>query len=460
MAFLSWLGSDVSAADYGAAPSAQPNIVVAPGGLRWRNATNAAPQAAPSHSVQAIGNSAPIDEFAQPIATVQPAGWVQRTAGEQPADARPAANLRPIQPIHDPYGERTAQAPAPLRPLRPAPAAPPPSEEVPLVTPKEVDPGLPAPAAQPIRPIQPTPRPMNLQPIDDPAPPPMPMPMRAGPLVPSRPEDIPLADPMPRRPAPPFEAPLVRRGADCDKIYNGRNFCEEDGECRAAIRSLARKPLSAISLDITPSYDPTAADQAAADARMQERLASMESFVWKNRRGETVATGKLIDFDKGDAIILGDNGQTTRIVARTLNDDSHAYLNAWWGLPHDCRLSDTQYKEIELADFRYWEHPLTMAWKPSALCHKPLYFEETCLERYGHTTGPWTQPFVSAAHFFGSVAFLPYKLGMDPYNECQYALGYYRPGSCAPWYIPAVPISPRGAAAQVGFYWGAAYIIP
>ena len=68
------------------------------------------------------------------------------------------------------------------------------------------------------------------------------------------------------------------------------------------------------------------------------------------------------------------------------------------------------------------------------------------LERYGHTRGPIVQPMVSGAHFFVNVALLPYKMGINPPNECQYPLGYYRPGSCAPWMLQPFPLSGRGAA--------------
>ncbi len=74
---------------------------------------------------------------------------------------------------------------------------------------------------------------------------------------------------------------------------------------------------------------------------------------------------------------------------------------------------------------------ITFHWTASALCHKPAYFEEVQVERYGHTWGPWVQPFVSAGHFFLIVPALPYAMGLYPPNECVYTLGYYRVGSCA-----------------------------
>lgn len=108
---------------------------------------------------------------------------------------------------------------------------------------------------------------------------------------------------------------------------------------------------------------------------------------------------------------------------------------------------------------RNWMHT-TYTWKASGLCHKPLYFEEVALERYGHSTGPISQPIVSGAHFFGTLPLLPYKMGLNPPWECKYALGYYRPGSCAPYIVPGVPISGRAIAAEAATVMGLIFILP
>lgn len=96
---------------------------------------------------------------------------------------------------------------------------------------------------------------------------------------------------------------------------------------------------------------------------------------------------------------------------------------------------------------RCWS-PQTFVWTASAICTKPLYYQDIQLERYGHTRGPIIQPILSVAHFFGNVAINPYKAGIHPPNECMYVLGYYRPGDCAPWLIEPFPWSIRGAAGQ------------
>jgi hypothetical protein len=92
--------------------------------------------------------------------------------------------------------------------------------------------------------------------------------------------------------------------------------------------------------------------------------------------------------------------------------------------------------------------PTLFTWKASGTCHKPLYFEDVQLERYGHSWNPIIQPFASGAHFFVSVPLLPYKMGLRPPNECVYTLGYYRPGNCAPYMLEPIPLSLRAAVFQ------------
>lgn len=125
--------------------------------------------------------------------------------------------------------------------------------------------------------------------------------------------------------------------------------------------------------------------------------------------------------------------------------------------PCDCK-AGMGLLDASLTEFRGRNWCRTnFAWKASGLCHKPLYFEDVQLERYGHSWNPVLQPFMSAGHFFASVILLPYHMGINPPNECVYALGYYRPGSCAPYMIEPFPLSLRGAAfeaaAVTGFYF-------
>ncbi len=108
---------------------------------------------------------------------------------------------------------------------------------------------------------------------------------------------------------------------------------------------------------------------------------------------------------------------------------------------------------------RSWA-PTTFHWTASALCHKPAYFEDLQVERYGHTIGPWLQPFASGGHFFLSVPALPYAMGLFPPNECIYTLGYYRPGSCTPYMLDALPLSVRAILFEGGAWTAGAFLVP
>lgn len=122
-------------------------------------------------------------------------------------------------------------------------------------------------------------------------------------------------------------------------------------------------------------------------------------------------------------------------------------------LPHDCSLGNDVFQQRSFA-------PITYTWTASQLCHKPLYFEDVQLERYGHMAGPWVQPFASAANFFCTIPILPYKMGLELPNECVYTLGYYRPGDCAPYLFDPLPLSVRGMFFEAGTWVGACALFP
>ncbi len=148
---------------------------------------------------------------------------------------------------------------------------------------------------------------------------------------------------------------------------------------------------------------------------------------WQDLAGNVIATGRLENYKWGRVYIRTNDGQIVAVPMARLGADELCYVDAYWGdgigLPPECRLAG----KPKIRDFTL----LTFTWKASALCHKPLYFEEVQLERYGHSAGPIAQPVISGAHFFANIAILPYKMGIHPPTECMYALGYYRPGSCA-----------------------------
>jgi hypothetical protein len=104
--------------------------------------------------------------------------------------------------------------------------------------------------------------------------------------------------------------------------------------------------------------------------------------------------------------------------------------------------------------------PCTFMWVASGLCHKPLYFEDVQLERYGHTGCPWLQPILSGASFFTTVVVLPYEMGVELPREDIYVLGYDRPGSCSPYMIDPIPLSVRGAVFEAGAWVGGVFAFP
>jgi len=100
--------------------------------------------------------------------------------------------------------------------------------------------------------------------------------------------------------------------------------------------------------------------------------------------------------------------------------------------------------------------PAVLQWAPTNLYHYPLYFEDPALERYGHTYHPVVQPFASAGRFATQLVGIPYQMTLHPVHSREYALGYYRPGECAPKKHYQIPFNEEAAimqaAAMAGFF--------
>jgi len=258
-------------------------------------------------------------------------------------------------------------------------------------------------------------------------------------------------------PTPSHEIPCPER------TYNDQNCCKSDITCRNFINSLMRDKLSHISLDITPRFLP---DKSLDEDTLQRKDKMSRTGVrdWHRRgvtfeqrdKSQALVRGTLENLVNGRAVIRNEEGKTQNIELNDLSEDDLCFISGHWNLPPECAI--VSHKRVDLYS-RGWT-PSTMAWTASALCHKPLYFEQVQHERYGHTAGPFRQPWIDGAHFFGSALMLPYNMALDPPWECEYDLGYYRPGSCAPWQIPPFPFSPRAALTQAGVIVGGIYIIP
>lgn len=223
--------------------------------------------------------------------------------------------------------------------------------------------------------------------------------------------------------------------------------------CTDFRKRIAEQTIEQVSLDISPPYRPDEIDSARYEKLKEEFDEKQSIRQWRSVDGRELASGRLRDLAYEKAIIETESGSLEELAVSRLSEADLAYIAENWGLPKECLLEQLAYTP------RSWT-PITMTWKASNLCHSPLYFEDVNLERYGHTHGPICEPIVQSAHFFANIAVLPYKMGVHSPKECQYALGYYRPGSCAPWIVPPVPISARGALTQGAVMTGLFWLIP
>jgi len=126
-------------------------------------------------------------------------------------------------------------------------------------------------------------------------------------------------------------------------------------------------------------------------------------------------------------------------------------------------IADKVFSKEPVEDYPYgyqrdWA-PTTAMWEAPAFFHRPLYFEEVNLERYGHKH-KHLQPAISVAHFFANTAALPYKMGAYPPCERIYTLGHYRPGDCNPHDKHGLPWSLRGAVYTGATYSGLILLAP
>ena len=99
-------------------------------------------------------------------------------------------------------------------------------------------------------------------------------------------------------------------------------------------------------------------------------------------------------------------------------------------------------------------------WHASNLHHYPLYFEDPGLERYGHVHHDLVQPFVSVGRFGLQLVGLPYQMSIDPVCKKRYALGWYRPGECAPKQTEQIPWNSTAALNQAAAVTGLWFAIP
>jgi hypothetical protein len=329
-----------------------------------------------------------------------------------------------------------------------APSSPPADEPTPAPTPAEPSPeAMPVPAESPAEdfadPDWPTDVPTELEDLDENLVEPQPLPSLNGEVE--------------EPPGTPPSVPDQSFPADDERMFVppefGRAFdCESEVQIfQQAWDELRHKPLSSISLDITPAIRPNEPRESAE--REQQIVQSAVSRPWRDKHGRILAEGRLRGFREAHVLIEEESGQVHPVSWYDLGNDDLCYVSSLWELPKEFSPSSDDFED------RNWTM-LTFTWTASALCHKPLYLEDVQLERYGHSAGPVGQAMLSGVHFFGNIFLLPYHMGLNPPNECQYALGYYRPGSCAPWLLPAYPLSARGARWEAAVLIGGLLLLP
>jgi hypothetical protein len=176
-------------------------------------------------------------------------------------------------------------------------------------------------------------------------------------------------------------------------------------------------------------------------------------------QGQSAERSQAVDGGRALEKLLVEGPQASLAPCRTsadlkkISEISYNITPEVGSLPQECSLGGGPFQ-------RRCFVPMTFTWKASGLCHKPLYFEDEDLDRYGHTWGPFLQPVLCGAHFFASIGMLPYNIGLQPPTECIYSLGYYRPGSCAPYKIDPMPITVRAAACEAGAATGIYFFLP
>ena len=253
---------------------------------------------------------------------------------------------------------------------------------------------------------------------------------------------------MPLRPKPKSNDSATERRSTSDPLKKTADY-----SCDRFRESISKTKIQDVSLDISPPFRPDIIELDKFENLKNKFDESQQVRDWQSIDGRKLGRGRLRDLAYEKVVIETEFGTIEQLPMNRVSEADLEYLAKNWGLPQECLIEQASYTP------RSWQ-ATTVTWKASNLCHKPLYFEEVNLERYGHDAGPFVQPVVSTAHFFANIAVLPYKMGVHGPSECQYALGYYRPGNCAPWIIPPVPLSLRGALYQVGAVAGAIVVYP
>jgi hypothetical protein len=131
--------------------------------------------------------------------------------------------------------------------------------------------------------------------------------------------------------------------------------------------------------------------------------------------------------------------------------------------PEDCAETSGIFSEEVPVDYVSPEYcgkpPAAFYRRMSSFRHHPLYFEEVNLERYGYSFGI-LQPAASAAHFFGTIPALPYKMAVCPPCSCRSTCRYPESGRHVPPQCTCPPLRLDAGIVEAGVVAGMVLLIP
>lgn len=217
--------------------------------------------------------------------------------------------------------------------------------------------------------------------------------------------------------------------------------------------------------DLGPSNEATEenGESKAAVKEAEEIAKSDDSDSEKSEKEEksTMAPSTELSINRPISLLTVDpatRGELTERMGKLkpayqIQSPASQTFGDWWAPLFDVAFQPARYA------------PQGFCWAAPSVYHRPLHFEEPNLERYGHYVAlvedhTCLQSAVSAAHFFGSLPLMPYKLGADPCWERHYVLGCYRPGTCNPHQLIRPELSARGLLYQGLFTTGAVFVTP
>jgi hypothetical protein len=103
-------------------------------------------------------------------------------------------------------------------------------------------------------------------------------------------------------------------------------------------------------------------------------------------------------------------------------------------------------------------HQMVTTVEPAYICHKRLLFQQANFERFGWDVGA-IQPSLHLLIFWYDMVFLPYHIWERPCQDFDCTAGRCLPGDPTPFRIPRERFSLSGLAAEIGTFFGGAFII-